>query len=288
MPFFSIIIPTYNRAPIISLSINAVLQQTFDDFEIIVVDDGSTDQTSDVVGSILNPKLSYVYQDNQGVCAARNTGARCAKGQYLAFLDSDDFVEMNWLEDFHKKIIQEKTSLVYCSIQKVEPNGNVTVINANNPFNNGRSKGVLLAGAWVLEAAIFFKVGLYDENLKFGENTELRIRLDKLKISPSIVTNYNLVYNSCFSEGAKNNQNKFDSILYTISKHKSYFDSNPRLKKLQLQTAAVAAVRIGLYQKANQLFGKILLENLTDIKAWLRYLISLNRALAKNTWKNNF
>jgi glycosyltransferase involved in cell wall biosynthesis len=89
MPTVSIIIPTYNRAILVKESIQSVLEQTYTDYEIIVVDDGSTDNTRETVAAF-SDKIIYVYQQNRGRSNARNHGISLAKGNYIAFLDSDD------------------------------------------------------------------------------------------------------------------------------------------------------------------------------------------------------
>jgi len=105
-PFFSVIIPAYNRANIILNTIESVTKQTFTNYEIVVVDDGSKDNTKDVIAQLNNPKVKYIYQTNAERSAARNNGARNAKGQYLCFLDSDDFYLENHLETLYKHIQQ--------------------------------------------------------------------------------------------------------------------------------------------------------------------------------------
>lgn len=90
-PLISVIIPTYNRADIINVSLNSVVNQSYQNIEIIVVDDGSTDHTEEVVKSIGDPRIHYVkHLTNRGGSATRNTGIESAKGEYIAFLDSDD------------------------------------------------------------------------------------------------------------------------------------------------------------------------------------------------------
>ncbi|MCD8022821.1 MAG: glycosyltransferase [Lachnospiraceae bacterium] len=86
----SVIIPSYNREKTIERSIRSVLDQTYADLEVIVVDDGSKDHTRKVVEAIKDDRVHYVYQSNQGACAARNHGIGEAKGEYIAFQDSDD------------------------------------------------------------------------------------------------------------------------------------------------------------------------------------------------------
>jgi glycosyltransferase involved in cell wall biosynthesis len=114
-PFFSIIIPTYNRAHIIRNVIEAVQLQSFLDFELIISDDGSTDNTEEIVTPLLkDSRIKYVAQSNKGVCAARNFGAKHANGKYLVFLDSDDTISEVWLKDFHN-LAQKNYDIVFCT-----------------------------------------------------------------------------------------------------------------------------------------------------------------------------
>lgn len=93
MELVSVIIPTYNRAHLVSDAISSVLKQTYKNYEILVIDDGSTDETEHVIKHF-NDKIRYIYQENKGAGAARNRGLKEAKGSYIAFLDSDDL----WLD----------------------------------------------------------------------------------------------------------------------------------------------------------------------------------------------
>ncbi|MCM8782638.1 MAG: glycosyltransferase family 2 protein, partial [Candidatus Omnitrophica bacterium] len=96
----NIIIPTYNRSLFLCKAIESILAQTFNDFEIIVVDDGSTDNTRSVLEKYGYP-IRYLYQQKQGRSEARNTGIKIAKGEYIAFLDDDDI----WMPDKLEKQI---------------------------------------------------------------------------------------------------------------------------------------------------------------------------------------
>jgi glycosyltransferase involved in cell wall biosynthesis len=96
----SVVIPTYNRASLLGRAIKSVLEQTYQDFEIIVVDDASTDNTEEVVRNLRDRRIRYLrHEKNRGGSAARNTGIRAAWGQYIAFQDSDD----EWLPEKLKK-----------------------------------------------------------------------------------------------------------------------------------------------------------------------------------------
>lgn len=98
IPYFSVVIPTYNRGHILLDAINAVLGQSFTDFEIIIVDDGSEDNTKSVIESVKDERLIYIWQENGERGKARNTGTKKASGKYVFFLDSDDQIESNHLQ----------------------------------------------------------------------------------------------------------------------------------------------------------------------------------------------
>lgn len=105
--FFSIVIPTYNREKTISRAVNSILQQTFIDYEIVIVDDGSIDNTASIIESYSNPHIKYFKTENSGVAHARNYGIKQALGHYVGFLDSDDMMEVNHLQTAYS-FIQEK------------------------------------------------------------------------------------------------------------------------------------------------------------------------------------
>ncbi|HEX2591119.1 MAG TPA: glycosyltransferase family 2 protein [Rhizomicrobium sp.] len=100
-PFFSVVVPAYNRAHVLERSLRSVLTQTFQDFEIVVVDDGSSDNPRAVVDAIGDPRIRFLHQENQGGAAARNTGIDAAIGRFIAFLDSDDIFLPHHLQSMH-------------------------------------------------------------------------------------------------------------------------------------------------------------------------------------------
>ncbi|MFZ1808149.1 MAG: glycosyltransferase family A protein [Cyclobacteriaceae bacterium] len=112
-PFFSVVIPTYNRADFIKFTIESVLDQQFQDFEIIVVDDGSSDETERVVKDISSPKIRYYKKQNGERGAARNTGVDFSRGLYVTFLDSDDILYSNHLAVSHSELTELKFPQIY-------------------------------------------------------------------------------------------------------------------------------------------------------------------------------
>lgn len=119
----SVVIPTYNRAETVKKAIMSVLNQSFRDIEVIVVDDGSMDNTGDVIRNIEDYRVRYVYQDNAGACVARNRGIELARGEYIAFHDSDDVWRENKLEKQINALQNSKADLIFCRLVKHNPDG---------------------------------------------------------------------------------------------------------------------------------------------------------------------
>jgi glycosyltransferase involved in cell wall biosynthesis len=138
-PLVSILVPTYNRAHTLGPTLRSILDQTFRDYEIIVVDDGSTDETRALVESFLQGvSFTYIYQANGGVAKARATGMRASQGEYLAFCDSDDL----WLPDKLERqmaLFTPDTALVFsdayaCAEMFPRPKAKFRCLELNTPF----------------------------------------------------------------------------------------------------------------------------------------------------------
>lgn len=119
----TVIIPSYNRAEKVKVAVESVLAQTWNDLEVIVVDDGSSDNTKEVLSALDDPRLRYVYQDNAGACAARNRGIALAQGEYIAFHDSDDVWHSDKLQKQMEVFQNADVDLVFCKLKKILSDG---------------------------------------------------------------------------------------------------------------------------------------------------------------------
>lgn len=118
-PLFSVIIPLYNKEKYIEKTIQSVLDQNFRDFEIVVVNDGSTDNSAVIVARMHDPRIRLITKENAGVAAARNTGIRSAEGKYICFLDADDLWEKDFLETVYSLFREFPTADMACPTYQV-------------------------------------------------------------------------------------------------------------------------------------------------------------------------
>jgi glycosyltransferase involved in cell wall biosynthesis len=123
-PLISVIIPTFNRGIYITKTIKSVMAQTYKNIEVVIVDDGSTDNTEDLVNQleVKYNKIKYYKQQNQGVSAARNYGIDKSTGKYIAFLDSDDLWHINKLQRQMAKLLEEDADACFCGTIKIYEN----------------------------------------------------------------------------------------------------------------------------------------------------------------------
>ncbi len=153
----SVIIPCYNRADKIIASAMSVLNQTYHDLELIIVDDGSTDNTADVVSAMEDQRVRYIRQpENMGACAARNRGTDESRGEYIAFQDSDDIWLPDKLEAQVRYMEQHSADLIYCGMVRKDSRSTKNVPEDQKPGDEP-SLETLLAGNKISTQTMFMK-----------------------------------------------------------------------------------------------------------------------------------
>jgi len=288
MPFFSIIIPSYNREKTIIRAIDSVLQQSFSDFEIIVVDDGSADSTKELVSSLYDNRIHYYYRANQGVCAARNYGASLALGDYLIFLDSDDYTTTNWLDDFYNGIIKNGTDFVFCDMLRVDLNSGVErLVRATHPYRDSEfsGEGLFMPGTFCVKNSIFITIGGFDINLKYGEFTEFSFSSRKLTTTKYFTQKLGLIYEASLDGGSKNSKNKIEANLYIIKKYPMFFKLYPHALRFYYQNIGVAYFRLSNWSRARLYFWKAYCIQPWKFKTFFRLLIAFFPSFAKKIIK---
>jgi glycosyltransferase involved in cell wall biosynthesis len=185
-PVVSIIIPVYNQAHYLPCAIRSVLAQTFTHWETIIVDDGSTDNTQAVAARYVNSNIHYLYQVNQGLSAARNAGICAARGDYLAFLDSDDELEPGFLHFCLAALTEDKAlAAVYTQIRFIDGAGNVLPLVGGRSLSGESFRQQLLQGGFFPPVSVLVRtdvvreVGLFDVQLSGSADWDLWLRISK-------------------------------------------------------------------------------------------------------------
>ena len=271
---FSVIIPTYNRSATLGRAIQSVISQTLPAWEIIVVDDGSSDDTRKLVEKFSH--VRYHYQANAGVCAARNKGAEIATGDWLIFLDSDDELELDSLKSFEIELQSNPSIQVLQASYTLEDSGNLTtrkVTTGNSAF---------VSGSFVIKKEVFQILGGYDCRLKFAENTELQFRLSENAIPINKSDFLSFKYHSSSNGGSKNLQNMLDSIRYILTKHDK--NLNEHVKHLYHQNIGVIEMRFGRFEPARKHLWKAWKYKPKKISTLLRIALAYFPLLARKIY----
>ncbi len=260
---FSVIIPTYNNAVTVIRSIHCVVNQTFTNWELVIVDDGSTDDTENQISPFLeDDRIKYIKQKNQGVTVARNKGASVTTGEFICFLDSDDEVSENWLKDFYD-VKGTDTGYISCGYiirgEKLFPR-------IKNKISDAKYSS--LAGTFSIRRDVFNHIGGYDILLSQSTNWEMTARAieccEKQNLRISHTNNCNFEYNVHNDPVKKNARDRLraEATLYLHNKYKDsgvlHFRRNDFLK-----SSAVNYVRVGEINKSRKIFHKLLREDLS-------------------------
>ncbi len=128
-PLISVIIPVYNSERYLTKCLDSVGRQDFKNFEVIIIDDGSTDSSIEIIKEFTNKYLNfkYIQQENMGASAARNKGIKISKGKFISFIDSDDFVDKDFLKDMYKEALDKECDVVCCGYSTYYPKKNIVI-----------------------------------------------------------------------------------------------------------------------------------------------------------------
>ena len=179
----SVVIPVYNRASALGATLQSVQKQTFTEFEVLVVDDGSDDDPAGVAASLSDPRFRVIHQANSGAGAARNLGIDAARGRYVAFLDSDDMFLPHHLCDAMAALKTGRYAAVYSQV--IMDRGDETWI-IKPPRGLGENENVasylMCDGGFIPSSTLVVEAGLarrirYHERIRFGQDTDFALRL---------------------------------------------------------------------------------------------------------------
>ena len=242
MPFFSVIIPLYNKADYISDCLKSALHQTFEDYEIVIVNDGSTDTSASIVETFKSDRIKLFHQDNLGASEARNNGASFAKGTYIAFLDADDIWKSNHLECIKASIDFLPTAGLYANNYSIKHSTN-HILPAILDIDTSKTKPIIVDDffkasmndtlVWTSAAAIkkekFFDYGRFNPIYLSSQDLDLWIRIalkEKVVFNPQSTMIYD---KSIDGSLGKFEDNEARSTLF--NSFSEFEDNNIYLKK---------------------------------------------------------
>lgn len=218
-PIISIIVPVYNSEKYIQRCINSIINQTFINFEVIFVNDGSIDNSLEILNSnkSLDSRIKIINQENFGTGEARNNGLRNALGEYILFVDSDDTIESLMLEEMYKKALEENSDIVICEINRVLSDGKkvrdniYNNINKNNIFSSILSFSIR-SSVWdkLYKKELFIKNNIFFPEKTYDEDNGIVFKLIFFAKHISFIDKY--LYNWYIIENSKSNSVSKDRI----------------------------------------------------------------------------
>jgi len=256
-PLFSVVVCTYNRAHLLPGAINAILGQNFDDFELIIVDDGSADETADVVANMSDSRIRYIHRDNGGLSAARNTGIEASTGELIIFIDDDDRADEIWLRELASALQAApnpaNVGVISCGCRYVEDDGRFRKermpVERPKAFNRTPTPVLMLAGCFAVRREIYRAIGGYEQSIPTTHQTELALRLLPFCESESLaVLNIQQPLVSIewrpISERPLNQpEDLLQSVEYVLDVHKDRLKLSPRFRGSYRAVAGVAAAQ---------------------------------------------
>jgi len=283
----SVIIPTYNRANLLSRAIKSVLNQDYQNFELIIIDDGSTDGTDKVVRDFQDKdkRIKYIWQVNSGSPAKpKNTGIKNAKGKFIAFLDSDD----EWLaEKLEKQIKLFKISNV-SNLGFVGCNAIVIDRKNKNEWEHKITKYknifkallindfILSSSSMMVKKEVFNKIGIFDEKLSVGEDWDMWIRISRkydFDFVPEFLFKY-YIHNSNITN-TLNFEKQMKDIEYIFKKYKRYYEINPKIYSIRLRNDGTKYILWGRTHEGRKYFLKSIKINPFNFKSYIYFILSL-------------
>ncbi len=284
----SIIIPVYNGSKTIDKTINSVLDQTYNNFEIVVIDDGSIDNTKNVVQNIIKEdnRVKYFYQENGGVSKARNTGIEKSTGEYICFLDADDYYNNEFLFKMYNRIYEENCDICYCGYNIVKEG---KIYKRNTKFKKNDilidyilEKTIIHTTCWMIKKDFLNNKNLrFREGVSWGEDFDLFCSMlsntNKVIFVNEYLTNYVIGHNE--NQLSNFSLEKLDKDYEVIIR----LNSNTKINKNKIINKALLDYRLSalLTYRINEAIQKNISKN--EIR---RYYSKYKEYLEKLKWNN--
>ena len=234
-PAISIIMPCFNRADTIEQSINSVLSQSFSDWALIIIDDGSSDSSRALVLRYKDPRITLHTQQNTGVCGARNAGLRLATGEMIAFLDADDTWDPECLTQLHRSLHTSNAALAYCGWQNIGLSGGQGEPFIPPDYETPKKMPLLFENCrWPIHACLTYKTviinaGMFNESIQTSEDFLLWLHIaakHSLILVPDVLAYYH------FHESGQASNNKAKTAINHYLAQEMFLIEHPEYQEI--------------------------------------------------------
>jgi glycosyltransferase involved in cell wall biosynthesis len=292
MTTISVVVPTYNRANELRNCLTSVLEQDgADHIEVVVVDDGSTDDTRAVVEAFGARNVRYLRQANAGPCVARNRGAERAIGRFLAFLDSDDELAAGWAREMTRLLEHDRTAIACCGVTLVTNEGPRTT---HLPAPAGPAYGdrsvSFMPGAYAVSRELFHRTGGFAEDIAYGEHHELGLRLTSLLPKdasavrsvgrPLVVKHHDRSPAVTF----RYHRQRLEAVERMVERHAAQLGSDRSLLADYEGVAAFSAASLGEYRRARCHYLRAIRASPTRWKPYLGFTSATVPGVRRTLW----
>ena len=273
MPFFSIIIPVFNKERFVTKTLESVLNQSFSNFEIIIINDGSTDKSETTILACKDARIYFFSKVNEGVAIARNFGINKAKGEFICFLDADDFWHPNFLATIHSYIQKFPEQKVFATAIEIETKKKCIPAQYSIPkkfdfemvnfFDASQKECVLWTSSIAIHQSVLKTVGNFDVKIKKCEDTELWMRIG---LRYPIVFIWQVLAKYVYDENSISRQSDYFFEPYTFDKYAFLEKHNSKLKQyidLNRFTSVIKCMLNGEKKKSQEIYSEIYLQSLS-------------------------
>jgi glycosyltransferase involved in cell wall biosynthesis len=291
---FGVIVSAHDQAAALPRCLESVLAQGFADYELIVVDDGSTDDTLAVVRPFADeyPHVRYVYQGKQGSGAARNLGVSLSQAKYVTFIECHDEVLPEWLESLDATLTQHNAHIVCCGRTLIDESGEVTKIRVPRvpAADRPHEAGLFFTGTFAVRKDAFQAVGGYTTELPANQHDELRMRLLPVceRNGWKIATVAEPLVRRHSKEESESDGNVgaiYESGIYVLKRHASQLRRNPRAFAEWANAAGGCAAQLGRYREARKWFFQAMRAYPRDVRNIARFLAASIPWLRSFVWR---
>jgi glycosyltransferase involved in cell wall biosynthesis len=281
---------TRDRVGVIPRAIESILGQSFEDFELIVVDDGSTDGTERLMQGLSDPRIRYVHQANAGLSMARNRGIASARGRFVTFLDDDDEALPTWLERFALVLADGPSGIVCCGALFVTEG-----VREGRPILPRKlgalyehQEGLFRSGTYACRRLLLEDAGGFAQDALRSQNTELALRLIPACRNRGWVVravHEPLVVIHRHARPPDYFRAKFIGARHILARHADRLRANPKDHSRFWAIAGVNAFRMGAYGESRRSFVRAIRAHPALAKNYLRLAVSLTPPVGRRVWR---